>query len=635
MGGGKSRVGQSAAIIADLFKPLIQPCECSAKNANEVIGFLPRRRSIILGGLAAGSLLLNGCTPELTRQHGGNMYGVRRNRAAGQQRARDVFHAIDNRLPIPVNTTEPLLQLETLYQEGKQRFDSLIAQQRKGIELEQFIDLVATPLAHYVRALFDEAVRNDLANSSSGEKARYQDGVFHIPHGHVIGYVQKGYCMDPNLPAPGKNDALELRSVAERIPAELQPLFKALGRWAARPNNRSRAQAATWAIMGAGTDSPWAQNISRDSLRVLEEAMPGGADAFRDYHRRNQIINSLVKISINGRPIRPSDLADPVQRDRIANNLLSDLVRQGDRMTEGKGVGYAELGDGVFARAWGESSLTPRVEVVNVSGKPVVYDPLDYFAEPVVAKQSVSGTQDITSPTSRRLNLGEGGQQRSPNELGANLFKDLLKYVSENGLWSAIGRPLANTGKTAAAKIGKFLKAKGIPKLPPTGAVKGLQRLLSATPLVGNALSLYECLTGRDWLTGEDLSAAERLLAGMGTIPGANTLKGMAGGLRAITPSSAVARQLENWQGKGQIFQVADKAAPYLSGYNLFLSGSAKEINTMIRGESDAVVGAFEFNENSKKALAGLTMESDNAMPWNSATRQVIGWIRTGHVVWN
>lgn len=83
--------------------------------------------------------------------------------------------------------------------------------------------------------------------------------------------------MDPSLPAPGRDDAFEIWHVSERVPKELVPLFQAVGKWAALPQNKGSAQSLTWAIMGAGTESSWARNISQKALAQMDEAMPGGA----------------------------------------------------------------------------------------------------------------------------------------------------------------------------------------------------------------------------------------------------------------------------------------------------------------------------------------------------------------------
>jgi hypothetical protein len=56
--------------------------------------------------------------------------------------------------------------------------------------------------------------------------------------------------------------------------------------------------------------------------------------------------------------------------------------------------------------------------------------------------------------------------------------------------------------------------------------------LIGVTPVLGNALSLYEFVSGKDFMTGETLGAAERLLAGIGTIPGANTLRTLGRGIQ-------------------------------------------------------------------------------------------------------
>jgi putative toxin of predicted polymorphic toxin system len=63
--------------------------------------------------------------------------------------------------------------------------------------------------------------------------------------------------------------------------------------------------------------------------------------------------------------------------------------------------------------------------------------------------------------------------------------------------------------------------------------------MLSATPFLGNLMSMYEASTGKDWLYGTDLSTADRALAALGSLPGENTL-GL--GLRALKGMGALER---------------------------------------------------------------------------------------------
>ncbi len=123
---------------------------------------------------------------------------------------------------------------------------------------EQTVDEVAINIGVPFAKLIREAIKTDTAPSTAARKVSGRgfdsSGTALIPKGAMLTYVQKGYCMDPNLPAPTKGDALMLQPMGKRIPDDLGELYKALGKWAAKPGNAGMAQSMTWGLMSAGTE---------------------------------------------------------------------------------------------------------------------------------------------------------------------------------------------------------------------------------------------------------------------------------------------------------------------------------------------------------------------------------------------
>lgn len=305
----------------------------------------------------------------------------------------------------------------------------------------------------------------------------------------MLSYVQKGYCMDPSLPAPGRDDAFGIWHVSERVPKELVRLFQAVGKWAALPQSKGSAQSLTWAIMGAGTESSWARNISQKALAQMDEATPGGA-----------LIKKVMKSTKLDRYIDPNQLLDNNRRDAAANELLQELIRQGQAMPGGKGVGYTMLAPNLAARSTGEATLSPKVQVVNVSGQDFDYELLDWFAQPVAPKQGASAKDE------------ERGKFLN------DFLKDLSRFAAE-GLLDSFARHAPAASNAIARGASKAAQAVNLPRNVRKPLIEAAASAVSAVPVVGNVPSAYEFISGKDWYTGDDLSAMERADALLGTVP--------------------------------------------------------------------------------------------------------------------
>ena len=196
-------------------------------------------------------------------------------------------------------------------------------------------------------------------------------------------------------------------------------------------------------------------------------------------------------------------------RDAAANRQMADLIRQGQAMQDGKGVGYSMIAPNVAARATGVATLTPKVQIVNVSGVDVSVNILDYIAQPIAKKQGTSATPDITDVTDRVLPVAgdsRGGSPGGAQPEGAgsgisglkflsDFAKDFTKYVWESGIGSLVEKTPA--AANAIAKGIQYASSKaGIPNNIKKPLMQGAASLLTLTPVVGNVLSLYEVLTG-------------------------------------------------------------------------------------------------------------------------------------------
>ena len=608
--------------------------------------FRNRRKALIYSG-SVGLSALTGCEtlPPALRQLAAEDDSVltprvpafERKGAQARAASQAIFRQVDNRQPVvpaqaPQGLSAPLIAAAKGYEKTKRTLLASLAPGQR-ISYEDTATLVGPAVAGVLRTLFNEIAAQErdtqtlkTARSKPAAPRRQVERrgtVVTIPHGHMLSYVQKGYCMDPSLPAPGRDDAFEIWHVSERVPKELVPLFQAVGKWAALPQNKGSAQSLTWAIMGAGTESSWAKNISQKALAQMDEAMPGGARAFASYHNSQMLARALIKKVMKStkldRYIDPNQLLDNNRRDAAANELLQELIRQGQAMPGGKGVGYTMLAPNVAARSTGDATLSPKVQVVNVSGQDFDYELLDWFAQPVAPKQGTSATNDITAISDTAVPVQEQGGAAKDEERGKFLndfLKDLSKFAAE-GLLDSFAKHAPAASNAIARGASKAAQAVNLPRNVRKPLIEAAASAVSAVPVVGNVLSAYEFISGKDWYTGDDLSAMERAGALLGTVPGANALKAVSKAWKV----SAAAGALRNAANNSALFRLVDKTEGARTLNDFIWSDTANNISSAVAPDS-ALTRVLDWNAGTKETASQVLAASWATLPWQKPVAQ-------------
>ena len=86
-----------------------------------------------------------------------------------------------------------------------------------------------------------------------------KNGGIMIPPGVTISFTNKGYCMDPHLPAPKAGEEYQLVPVTQLIPEDLQGTYKKLVQKASAGDEsvKRNMQHLVWALRTAGTDAAY------------------------------------------------------------------------------------------------------------------------------------------------------------------------------------------------------------------------------------------------------------------------------------------------------------------------------------------------------------------------------------------
>ena len=398
---------------------------------------------------------------------------------------------------------------------------ALLAQQMamkdiRSLDVMQAADMAKTigPMLHYLDGAYAQVAElSNPASASVIESGR--EGVFNF----------NGFCMDPAMGAPHANTPLRLFDISRLSGPQYAPYFRALA--TSLDTHSSDAQSIIWALREALRNKFSAQsyangNMPNDVRAALNKAMPNGA---------NKLMGQ-IKADLHANAIPDYD-----QYQKVADRLAG----QG-KLQSGHETPYTLMRPGVAAFTMGTADLAGRTGIVNQSAQPYIFEPGRYVAE---------------------------NSQRATQRVVMNSSKPLVSNGSVNGAmgaWNAMRDDLTGFGKD---KSMDYLPHKMSPLLLGDAIESDvMDGVLKATPVIGNALSAYEAITGKPWnslYTDQytELSPAERLFSATSSIPGYGNLMRIAG-KAAPTIYAGLAHAVESNGFKGAEFLATTNTGNYV-----------------------------------------------------------------------
>lgn len=326
-----------------------------------------------------------------------------------------------------------------------------------------------------------------------GEGESHLDGLaLELGPGETAKLLLKGLCLDLGKPAPRGGELLQLVSIEPLIPEELQVLYKALLQyWAIHRNEHSGViQNLLWGMRHGGTRGPPITRLSEGQRRVLDAALPGGADLYQRYldklaakRRLKEFGSAFLKalaqtISKELGEHMPVPKGDGFSLSET-ETILGQLARLQVEGEPSEGSEYGLLQAGVAVRTVCVGSLTPVcIEIINTTGESFVYDLA------LVVGQSCRVTQRVAL-----AGLNDGGAAL------ANRYLEVLRMLEleplkefQRLLQTAItaygSRPNATEVEKAAALVAGALNEFLMPV-----------SLLDVIPLAGSAAKLGKALS--------------------------------------------------------------------------------------------------------------------------------------------
>lgn len=268
--------------------------------------------------------------------------------------------------------------------------------------------------------------RTDDNPSKSGVRFVKNGGIV-IPPGVTISFTNKGYCMDPHLPAPVANEEYQLVPVSMLIPEDLQGTYKKLVRKASSgdENVKRNMQHLVWALRTAGTDAPYANNLTAEQKRILNRCSEysGQFEEFNANAKANSkmlkeligLADSFLNVKIGGVTYKASDLLDPDIGNKKINEHLNQLITMGKSLSvERSGFNYGELQSGIYTDIRGSGYLQYTAKIANSTNKEFIFYPTDYAGQVGSGTKSQGLTFFAMANTSQYQRV-TGGE---PDEIG-------------------------------------------------------------------------------------------------------------------------------------------------------------------------------------------------------------------------
>lgn len=262
--------------------------------------------------------------------------------------------------------------------------------------------------------------RGSSGRSKSGVRFVANDGIL-IPAGVIISFTNKGYCLDPKLPAPVADEEYQLVPTTALIPNKLQGIYHNLVRRAAAGDTevRNNMQALVWALRTAGTEGGYAARLSSAQKRILdrcssrpgefEQIHNGGLAASRLVGELWKLADSAIQVDFGGRRWKPSDFSSAGALNNAINSQLSNLISLGTKLPiQRTGFNYGELEPGIYTDIRGAGHLAFTAKIANATNKDFIFYPCNYVGQ-VGSGSVLSAVSFAASPSytqRQRVSMG-------------------------------------------------------------------------------------------------------------------------------------------------------------------------------------------------------------------------------------
>lgn len=261
------------------------------------------------------------------------------------------------------------------------------------------------------------------------------DGGIVIPSGCSIEFSNKGYCLDPHLPAPGAGQEMQFVRTASLIPEELQGTYKNLLKRSAAGDEdvKNNMQRLVWALRTAGSQDVMATHLTDRQREILSECAENGS--FEDYVYRQEMYGKIVEelknkfinkvkgstsVTIGNVVYDAFDLLDPDKGKQKVEAHLQSLISMGLNLPVTQtGFNYGELENGIFTDIKGNGMLSFKAKIANSTSLPYTFYPMNYAAQ-VGSSRNMQGAFFAVADSTMRQRV----TIEVPNSIDRQVLKD-------------------------------------------------------------------------------------------------------------------------------------------------------------------------------------------------------------------
>ena len=313
--------------------------------------------------------------------------------------------------------------------------------------------------------------KNDSGDNELGVKFVKNGGIL-IPPGVTIQFTNKGYCMDPHLPAPIANEEYQLIPASKLIPEDLLGTYKKLLSKESNgdPNVKKNMQHLIWALRTAGSNDAYANNLTEQQKKILNSCSEYQG-LFEEFHTRAKsnkeilkqllgLADSYLNVTIGGVSYKASDLLDPNVGHQKINEHINQLISLGKKQPiERNGFNFGEIEDGIYADVRGAGILAYSAKISNHTTQPFIFYPSDYVGQvgsgvsnqnallSFFANNSSTGKQRVTTGNIENFMAYSGGGS-CPNPM----VKVKFNWDSMRGNYSSLSKALDSFQKKVDEK---------------------------------------------------------------------------------------------------------------------------------------------------------------------------------------
>lgn len=249
------------------------------------------------------------------------------------------------------------------------------------------------------------------------------DGGIVIPPGCSIEFENKGYCLDPHLPAPGAGHEMQFVRIASLLPDELQGTYRNLLKRSAAGDEdvKNNMQRLVWALRTAGSQDVMATHLTERQREILSECADNGS--FEDYVYRQEMYGKIVEelkskfvnkikdstsVRVGNVVYDAFDLLDPDKGKQKVEAHLQSLISMGLNLpVKQTGFNYGELENGIFTDIKGTGTLSFKAKIANSTSQPYTFYPMNYAAQVGSGGSSVGFYAAANSGMRQRVTIEE------------------------------------------------------------------------------------------------------------------------------------------------------------------------------------------------------------------------------------